>query len=149
MIPLTKSEKRQLRVFFETNKEWIESHSLLDENNINELINMYGEFIEANHLNHSRALLMFIVEMKQESTKARIERNASRIRNLSINSVPLSVRISNNQTVNMWINASGAEVGELKRKPDEIDYIELDRIIMARREKLGLDKEPKEKQKTK
>lgn len=155
MVPLTKSEKHKLKIFFERNKEWIENHSLIDEKNINELINKFGEFIEENRLNHSRALLMFIVEMKQESTKARIERSSARINNLSVNKIPLSATFSNNQTVNMWIRASGAELGELKRVgTDEVDYVELDRIIMARRKLLRLDedeqtKEEPKKQKTK
>lgn len=147
MVPLTKSEKQKLRVFFETNREWIENNSLIEEKNINKLINMYGEFIDANHLNHSRALLMFIVEMKQESTKARLERSSSRINNLSINRIPLTATLSNNQTINMWINESGVNLGEIKRPNiDEVDYIELDRIIMSQREKIKLKKE---KQKTK
>lgn len=140
MVPLTKDEKQKLKIFFEKNKEWIETTSLIEEKNIIELINKYGEYIETNHLNHSRALLMFIVDLKEETIKARIDRSSARISNLHVNKVPLTAILSNNQTVNTWINASGAKLGETENN-EEIDYEKLDRIIMARRKKLGLDKE--------
>ena len=147
MISLTKGESRYLRLFFEKNTEWIQNNSLLDEKNINKLIDMYGEFLEENHLTHSRSLLMFLVVMKQEATKARINKHSIRVQSLNMNKIPLTATLSNNQTVNMWINASNVQVGQKKDYlDDEIDFYELDRIIMARREKMQVIKE---KQKTK
>ena len=78
---------------------------------------------------------MFLVVLHQAATEAKINRHSIRLQNLSMNNVPLSTNLSNNHTINAWIEA--ADIGELTDKTNDlkIDYEELGRRITSQREK--------------
>ena len=135
MINLTKQEKYYLKLFIKNNIDWIRENSMTKEDNINSLINMYGLFLEDNHLSYARNLQMFLVVLHQAATEAKINRHSIRLQNLSMNNVPLSTNLSNNHTLNAWIEA--ADIGELTDKTNDlkIDYEELGRRITSQREK--------------
>ena len=136
MFSLTKVEKNYLRLFFKENIEWIQNNSLLDEVSLNRFIDMYGSFLEQNNLNHSRALQMFLVVIKQEATKAKINKSSIRIQNYNVASMPINTTLSNNPSINAWISASEYKSEEAQN--DEIDYYELDRRINEQRQRVLL-----------
>lgn len=147
MISLSDAEKRQLKIFFEINRGWIKNNSLLDEKNLITLNDMYGEYLDEKGLNYSRNLQMFLIVLKQEAMKAKVNRGQIRIQNIDIRNLPLTVTLSNNQTVNMWMSASDIELDIKKTQPvEKIDYEKYERIIEEQREKVL---KSREKQKTK
>ena len=119
MISLSDVEKRELKIFFEINRGWIKNNSLLDEKNLITFNDMYGEYLDGKGLNYSRNLQMFLV----------------------------TLTLSNNQTVNMWMSASNIDI-ELnpQQQTEEFDYEKYERIIQEQREKVL---KSREKQKTK
>ena len=135
MINLTKQEKYYLKMFFEDNIEWIRTNSMTKEENIYSLINMYGKFLEDNHLSYARNLQMFLVVLHQEATKAKLNRHSIRMQSLNMNSMPLSPKLSNNPSINVWIEATNIVPLTDKKDDTEIDYEELDRRILRQREK--------------
>ena len=139
MVSLTKVEKNYLRIFFKDNIEWIQNNSLLDEASLNRFIDMYGSFLEKNKLNHSRSLQMFLVVIKQEATKAKINKSSIRIQSYNVASMPVNTTLSNNPSINAWINASDYKQEETQN--DEIDYYELDRRINEQRQKVLLKRQ--------
>lgn len=147
MISLSDAEKRQLKIFFEINIEWIKNNSLLDEKNLITLNDMYGEYLNEKRLNYSRNLQMFLVALKQEAMKAKVNRGSVRLNNIDIRNIPLTATLSNNQTVNMWMSASNIELEIKKPQPvEEFDYEKYERIIQEQRRKVL---KSREKQKTK
>ena len=147
MISLNNEEKRQLKIFFEINMGWIKNNSLLDEKNLITLNDMYGEYLNEKRLNYSRNLQMFLVALKQEAMKAKVNRGSVRLNNIDIRNIPLTATLSNNQTVNMWMSASNIELEIKKPQPvEEFDYEKYERIIQEQREKVL---KSREKQKTK
>ena len=147
MISLNNEEKRQLKIFFEINIEWIKNNSLLDEKNLITLNDMYGEYLNEKRLNYSRNLQMFLVALKQEAMKAKVNRGSVRLNNIDIRNIPLTATLSNNQTVNMWMSASNIELEIKKPQPvEEFDYEKYERIIQEQRRKVL---KSREKQKTK
>lgn len=135
MINLTKQEKYYLKMFFEDNIEWIRTNSMTKEENIYSLINMYGKFLEDNHLSYARNLQMFLVVLHQEATKAKLNRHSIRMQSLNMNSMPLSPKLSNNPSINVWMEATNIVPLTDKKDDTEIDYEELDRRILKQREK--------------
>ena len=135
MINLTKQEKYYLKMFFEDNIEWIRTNSMTKEENIYSLINMYGKFLEDNHLSYARNLQMFLVVLHQEATKAKLNRHSIRMQSLNMNSMPLSPKLSNNPSINVWMEATNIVPLTDKKDDTEIDYEELDRRILRQREK--------------
>ena len=147
MISLNNEEKRQLKIFFEINMGWIKNNSLLDEKNLITLNDMYGEYLNEKRLNYSRNLQMFLVAIKQEAMKAKVNRGSVRLNNIDIRNIPLTATLSNNQTVNMWMSASNIELEIKKPQPvEEFDYEKYERIIQEQRRKVL---KSREKQKTK
>lgn len=147
MISLNNEEKRQLKIFFEINIGWIKNNSLLDEKNLITLNDMYGEYLNEKGLNYSRNLQMFLVALKQEAMKAKVNRGSVRLNNIDIRNIPLTATLSNNQTVNMWMSASNIELEIKKPQPvEEFDYEKYERIIQEQRRKVL---KSREKQKTK
>lgn len=147
MISLNNEEKRQLKIFFEINMGWIKNNSLLDEKNLITLNDMYGEYLNEKRLNYSRNLQMFLVALKQEAMKAKVNRGSVRLNNIDIRNIPLTATLSNNQTVNMWMSASNIELEIKKPQPvEEFDYEKYERIIQEQRRKVL---KSREKQKTK
>ena len=147
MISLNNEEKRQLKIFFEINIGWIKNNSLLDEKNLIKLNDMYGEYLNEKGLNYSRNLQMFLVALKQEAMKAKVNRGSVRLNNIDIRNIPLTATLSNNQTVNMWMSASNIEL-EIKKpqQVEEFDYEKYEKIIQEQRRKVL---KSREKQKTK
>ena len=135
MINLTKQEKYYLKMFFEDNIEWIRTNSMTKEENIYSLINMYGKFLEDNHLSYARNLQMFLVVLHQEATKAKLNRHSIRMQSLNMNSMPLSPKLSNNPSINVWMEATNIVPLTDKKDDTKIDYEELDRRILRQREK--------------
>ena len=147
MISLNNEEKRQLKIFFEINMGWIKNNSLLDEKNLITLNDMYGEYLNEKRLNYSRNLQMFLVALKQEAMKAKVNRGSVRLNNIDIRNIPLTATLSNNKTVNMWMSASNIELEIKKPQPvEEFDYEKYERIIQEQRRKVL---KSREKQKTK
>lgn len=147
MISLSDVEKRELKIFFEINRGWIKNNSLLDEKNLITFNDMYGEYLDGKGLNYSRNLQMFLVTLKEEAMKAKVNRGPVRLNNIDIRNIPLTVTLSNNQTVNMWMSASNIDI-ELnpQQQTEEFDYEKYERIIQEQREKVL---KSREKQKTK
>ena len=52
MIDLSKHEKYYLKLFLENNLEWIKANSMTKEENLYSLIDLYGSFLEDNHLGY-------------------------------------------------------------------------------------------------
>ena len=147
MISLSDEEKRQLKIFFEINRGWIKNNSLLNEKNLITFNDMYGEYLDEKGLNYSRNLQMFLVALKEEAMKAKVNRGTVRLNNIDIRNIPLTATLSNNQTVNMWMSASNIEL-EIKKtqQVEEFDYAKYEKIIQEQREKVL---KSREKQKTK
>ena len=61
MMNLSKKEKCYLKLFLEDNLEWIKVNSMTKEENLYSLIELYGSFLEDNHLSYARNLQMFLV----------------------------------------------------------------------------------------
>lgn len=135
MIKLTKQEKNFLRIFLLNNKEWIKTNSLNKEENINYFINLYGKFLEENHLMYSRTLQMFLVILHQEAAKAKMNKYSMRLQKLNINNIPFDTKLSNNPIINAWMEAADFGVEKNKQSEETIDYLELDRRITEQREK--------------
>lgn len=134
MMNLSKKEKCYLKLFLEDNLEWIKVNSMTKEENLYSLIELYGSFLEDNHLSYARNLQMFLVLLHQEATKAKLNKYSVRLQNLNTNTVPFNTRISNNQSINDWIEE--ADIGISKEKEeDAVDYDLLDQKIMKQREK--------------
>ena len=134
MMNLSKKEKCYLKLFLEDNLEWIKVNSMTKEENLYSLIELYGSFLEDNHLSYARNLQMFLVVLHQEATKAKLNKYSVRLQNLNTNTVPFSTRISNNQSINDWIEA--ADIGITDKKAEEqIDYDLLEQKIMEQRGK--------------
>lgn len=134
MMSLSKQEKYYLKIFLEDNLDWIKVNSMTKEENLYSLINMYGAFLEDNHLGYARNLQMFLVVLHQEATKAKLNKYSVRLQNLNTNTVPFNTRISNNPSINAWIEA--ADIGISKEKEeDAVDYDLLNQKIMKQREK--------------
>ena len=134
MMSLSKQEKYYLKLFLEDNLDWIKVNSMTKEENLYSLINMYGAFLEDNHLGYARNLQMFLVVLHQEATKAKLNKYSVRLQNLNTNTVPFNTRISNNPSINAWIEA--ADIGINKEKEeDAVDYDLLNQKIMKQREK--------------
>lgn len=146
MISLSDVEKRELKIFFEINSGWIKTHSLLDEENLIKFNDMYGEYLEEKKLNYSRNLQMFLVALKEEAMKAKVNRGPVKLNNIDIRNIPLTATLSNNQTVNMWMSASNIELEIKKPQQEEFDYAKYEKIIQEQREKVL---KSREKQKTK
>lgn len=135
MIDLSKHEKYYLKLFLENNLEWIKANSMTKEENLYSLIDLYGSFLEDNHLGYSRNLQMFLVVLYQEVTKAKLNKYSIRLQNLNTNSVPFNAKASNNPSINAWIEAANIGMDQEKKENDEFDYDQLDLIIMKQREK--------------
>ncbi len=147
MISLSDVEKRELKIFFEINRGWIKNNSLLDEKNLITFNDMYGEYLDEKGLNYSRNLQMFLIALKEETMKAKVNRGSVRLNSFDIRNIPLSVTLSNNQTVNMWMSASNIELEiNNQQQTEEFDYEKYEKIIEEQRKKVL---ESREKQKTK
>ena len=103
MMSLSKQEKYYLKIFLEDNLDWIKVNSMTKEENLYSLINMYGAFLEDNHLGYARNLQMFLVVLHQEATKAKLNKYSVRLQNLNTNTVPFNTRISNNQSTQILV----------------------------------------------
>lgn len=134
MMSLSKQEKYYLKIFLEDNLDWIKVNSMTKEENLYSLINMYGAFLEDNHLGYARNLQMFLVVLHQEATKAKLNKYSVRLQNLNTNTVPFNTRISNNPSINAWIEAADIGINEEKEEA-AVDYDLLDQKIMKQREK--------------
>ena len=147
MISLSDVEKRELKIFFEINRNKIKNNSLLDEKNLITFNDMYGEYLDEKGLNYSRNLQMFLIALKEETMKAKVNRGSVRLNSFDIRNIPLSVTLSNNQTVNMWMSASNIELEiNNQQQTEEFDYEKYEKIIEEQRKKVL---ESREKQKTK
>ena len=134
MMNLSKKEKCYLKLFLEDNLEWIKVNSMTKEENLYSLIELYGSFLEDNHLSYARNLQMFLVVLHQEATKAKLNKYSVRLQNLNTNTVPFNTRISNNPSINAWIEAADIGINEEKEEA-AVDYDLLDQKIMKQREK--------------
>ena len=131
---LSKKEKCYLKLFLEDNLEWIKVNSMTKEENLYSLIELYGSFLEDNHLSYARNLQLFLVLLHQEATKAKLNKYSTRLQNLNTNTVPFNTRISNNPSINAWIEAADIGINEEKEEA-AVDYDLLDQKIMKQREK--------------
>lgn len=90
-VNLDKYERKQLKNFFIKNLDWLKARDFSNENNLIELVNKYGKYLEENNLNCSRNLLMLLVELKEELTRIKIkpptikERSIRNFKSKSIN----------------------------------------------------------------
>ena len=134
MMNLSKKEKCYLKLFLEDNLEWIKVNSMTKEENLYSLIELYGSFLEDNHLSYARNLQLFLVLLHQEATKAKLNKYSTRLQNLNTNTVPFNTRISNNPSINAWIEAADIGINEEKEEA-AVDYDLLDQKIMKQREK--------------
>ena len=77
-IELDIKEREKLRAFLINNAKWLETKDLSNKQNLIELINKYGAYLEDNNLSFSRNLLMLLIELKKELTRLMISPNENR-----------------------------------------------------------------------
>ncbi len=114
MVELSKNEKRLLSKFFAENKVFLETRDLNDLYSLKEFIELYGKFLEENNLFSSRALTMFLVELKEEYINAKFRKSASSFNTRSIDfGVGASKLLKKgNPTINAWKSVCISEQSE-------------------------------------
>ena len=90
------------RIFFESNKDWINSHNLLDTNDLKIFYDMYEKFINDNNITNDEEVNAFRVVIRNEILKS-LERKNTIIRVMSLCKAPSNSYVYIvNPTINEW-----------------------------------------------
>lgn len=130
-VELDNKEKENLKIFFINNMDFLKSRDFSNENNLIELINRYGAYLDKRHLNSSRNLLMLLVDLKEELTRIKILSPSLNERNIRI-----LKRQKENLTSNSllrWQNYFFDEIPTYKEKPSHIDDLDAITDMLAKR----------------
>ena len=117
-MQLTKIESDKLRTFFNNNLMWMKNNSLLDEKNLKKFLKMVEQYMVDNNLIYSRALMMFLMEIKGEVMEAHYTFGNKKAKDRRES-------ITDNPKIEKWFiacNANHKENSNNKKENSNFDY---------------------------